>query len=110
MHNTRKKIKSDLNEIVKRRNKSEEQKGAIKSIKKFWSQENVIKLFNDCSKILSEAKYKAKYGEGLKILTPKQMLQRLSKALTQLKAGNTSENLLNELRQIIFFVLRKRNY
>ena len=34
----------------------------------------------------------------LKILTPKQMLQRLPKALAQVKAGNTSKNLLNEIR------------
>ena len=38
----------------------------------------------------------------LKILTPKQMLQRLSIALAQVKAGNNSENLLNEIRQIIY--------
>ena len=39
---------------------------------------------------------------NLKILTPKQMLQRLPIALAQVKAGNTSENLLNESRQIIY--------
>ena len=37
-----------------------------------------------------------KYGEGLNVLTPKQMLQRLPKALAQVKASNTSENLLNK--------------
>ena len=61
-----------------------------------------MKLFNNYSKIVFETKYKTKYGEGLKILTPKQMLQRLPIALTQVKAGNTSENLLNEIRQIIY--------
>ena len=38
----------------------------------------------------------------LKILTHKQMLQRLPIALAQVKTGNTSENLLNEIRQIIY--------
>ena len=38
----------------------------------------------------------------LKILTPKQMLQRLPIALAQIKAGNNSENLLSEIRQIIY--------
>ena len=38
----------------------------------------------------------------LKILTPKQMLQRLPIALAQVKAGNNSENLLNEIRQIVY--------
>ena len=37
---------------------------------------------------------------GLKILTPKQMLQRLPIALAQVKAGNNSERLLNEIRKI----------
>ena len=56
----------------------------------------------DYSSLLSEAKFKAKYEEGLKIVTPKQMIQRLPIALAQVKAGNTSENLLNEIRQIIY--------
>ena len=52
--------------------------------------------------LLSEAKYKAKYGEGLKILTPKQILKRLPIAVAQIKVGNNSENLLNEIRQIVY--------
>ena len=41
-------------------------------------------------------------GEGLKILTPKQMLERLQIALAQVKVGNTFKILLNEIRQIIY--------
>ena len=52
--------------------------------------------------MLSEAKDKAKNGEGLKIITPKQMLQRLPIALPQIKAGNNSESLLKEIRQIVY--------
>ena len=37
--------------------------------------------------------YETKHGTGLKILNPKQMLQRLPIALVQVKAGNNSENL-----------------
>ena len=44
------------------------------------------------------------YGEGLKILTPKQMIQRLPIALAQLKTSNASENVLNEIRQIIYLL------
>ena len=51
--------------------------------------------------MISDAKYKAKYGEGLKILSPKQMLQRLPIDLAKIIGGNPSENLLNEIRQII---------
>ena len=38
----------------------------------------------------------------LKILLPKQMLQRLPMALVQVKAGNNSKILLNEIRQIVY--------
>ena len=40
--------------------------------------------------------------EMLKILTPNQMLKRLPIALAQVKAGNNSESLLNEIRQIVY--------
>ena len=39
---------------------------------------------------------------NLKIISPKQMLQRLPIAHDQVKVGNTSENLLNDIRQIIY--------
>ena len=44
----------------------------------------------------------------LKVLTPKQMLQRLPKALAQVKAGNNSEKLLNEIRQIIYYLYQAK--
>ena len=43
----------------------------------------------------------------LKILSPKQMLQRLPIALAQVKAGNNSESLLNEIRQIVYSMYLK---
>ena len=43
-----------------------------------------------------------KRGAGLKILTLKQMLQRLPIAMAQVKAGNNSKKLLNEIRQILY--------
>ena len=61
-------------------------------------------MFDDFFRILSETKYKAKYGEGLKILTPKQVLERIPVVLAQIKAGDASKNLLNEMRQIIHFL------
>ena len=69
------------------------------------SRQKVINLFNDSAKIRSEAIYKSQQNEtgtGFKILTPKQMLQRLPIALAQVKAGNNSESLLNEIRQIVY--------
>ena len=56
--------------------------------------------------MLSEAKYKAKYGRGIKILTSKQVLQRLPIALAKVKVANISENLLNEIRETIYFLYR----
>ena len=61
----------------------------------------VFSLFT-YSSMVSEAKLEATKGTGLKILTPKQMLQRLPIAVAQVKAGNNSENLLNEIRQIVY--------
>ena len=66
------------------------------------ARNEAIKLYDDYSSLVSEAKNKAKYettkGKGLKILIPKQLLQRLPIALAQVKAGNNSENLSNEIR------------
>ena len=45
-------------------------------------------------------------GSGLKILTPNQMLSRLPFSLAQLKAGNNSEKLKNEIRQILYSLYR----
>ena len=59
-----------------------------------------IKFYDDYSLMVTETKTKATKGTGLKILTPNQMIQRLSISLAQVKAGNNSESLLNEIRQI----------
>ena len=68
-------FKRNLNKILKVRYKSEEKENVLKNIKLLYkSQEAAIKLFNDCSSVMFEAKYKTKYGENLKILTPKQIL------------------------------------
>ena len=44
---------------------------------------------------------KLQLGQGLKILTPNQMLRRLPVSLAQLKAGNNSEKIKNEIRQLL---------
>ena len=45
-------------------------------------------------------------GQGSKILTPNQMLSRLPISLAQLKAGNNSEKLKNEIRQLLYSLYR----
>ena len=47
-------------------------------------------------------------GEGLKILTPNQTFKRLPIALAQIKAGNNSESLLTEIRQIVYYLYRSK--
>ena len=62
-------------------------------------------MFDDYTAIVSRAKYETKHEKGVKILTSKQMLQRLPIALAQVKAGNTSENLSD-----IFYIYSRRFY
>ena len=66
------------------------------------ARNNVINFYDDYSLMVSEAKHKVTKGLGLKIWTLKQMLRRLPLALAQVKAGNNSQSLLNEIRQIIY--------
>ena len=80
------------------KNKSEEQNNVTNP---YQSREKVIQMFNNYAKDMSRNICKSKQGTGLKILTPKQMLQRLPIALAQVKAGNNSKSLLNEIRHIV---------
>ena len=48
-------------------------------------------------------------GEGIKILTPNQMLSRLPISLAQLQAGNNSNKLKNEMRQLLYSLYRSKN-
>ena len=68
----------------------------------YKARNSVIEFFDDYSSMVFKAKLKVTKETGLKILTPKQMLQRLPIAPAQVKAGNNSESLLNEIRQIVY--------
>ena len=48
-------------------------------------------------------------GQGLNILTPKQMLSRLPITLAQLQAGNNSEKLKNEITQLLYSLYHSKN-
>ena len=72
------------------------------------TRKEAIKFYNGYSLMMSEAKTKATKGKGRKILTPKQMLQRLPIALAQVKAGNNLELLLNEIRQIFYSLYQSK--
>ena len=109
------KQKEFLNKLSNTRigRKTPEQYKTINNLEKFYnSRVEVINFFRDYTEMLSDASYNAKQNEtkgtGLKILTPKQMLQRLPIALAQVKAGNNSEKLLNEIRQIIYSLYQSK--
>ena len=78
----------------------------------YKARNEAIKFDDDYYLMMSEAKYKVMQdetmGEGLRILTPKQMLQGFSIALAEVQAGNNSENLLNEMGQIIYSLYRSK--
>ena len=95
----------------KRKNKM--QLCTIRNVKNLYNlMQKIIDLFNNSSKLKSESIYRSKHtetkGRGLKILTPKQMRQRLPIALAQVKAGNNSESLLNEIRQIAYSLYKSK--
>ena len=73
------------------------QKETIDNLIRFYNSREVIKFFREYIEILSDSNYDSKEdkatGTGLKILSPKQMIQRLPIALAQVKAGNNSESL-----------------
>ena len=93
-------IKQDLNLIIKYKKKN-----VLKNLHKFFEAREIIlddfesKIFlikSEGSGLLNINQYK------LKILILKEMLERLPIALAQVKADNNSENLLNEIRQIVY--------
>ena len=74
----------------------------------YKARNKAIKHYDDYSSMVSESKTKATKGTWLKILTLKQILQRLPIALAQVKAGNKSESLWNEIRQIVYSLYQSK--
>ena len=107
----KKKLKSDLGHIKQgpAYYKSPEQLNTIENIKNLYeSREKVIQMFTNYAKNMSRNIYESKQGMGLKILTPKQILQRLPIALAQIKAGNNSKSLLIEVTQIVYSLYQSK--
>ena len=85
-----------LKEIFNPKDKKIDKQLDITNISEFESEE-------------SAAEKRNQQGKGLKILTPSQMLSRLPISLVQLKAGNNSEKLKNEIRQLLYSLYRSKN-
>ena len=98
--------------ITRKGNKNLKQKKPLSNIENYFNARNsAIKFIEDYGSMILEARRLAKEdqeGKGLKILTPNQMLKRLPIALAQVKAGNNSESLLNEIRQIVYSLYRSK--
>ena len=76
-------------------------------MKKIEQPDKILKIVEE---ILNFNKKIQKQSEqGLKILTPDQMLSRLPITLAQLKSGNNSEKLKNEIRQLLYSFYRSKN-
>ena len=67
--------------------------------------DTIIKFFREILKFNKQKQER----QGIKILTPNQMLSRLPISLAQLKAGNKSEKLKNEMRQLLSSLYRSKN-
>ena len=105
-------LKSKLGEIKKGnpKTKSKTNLNVIKNVDNLYdSREAAIDFFIEYTERVSEAKCRSKQeGKGVKILTSKQMLQRLPITLAQIKAGNNSQSLLNEIKQIVYFLYQSK--
>ena len=100
-------IKSNF--CLKKKHRSKVQKNTLYNIEMLCKARNsVIGFFEDYSSMVSEAKLKTITGTWLKILTPKQMLQRLPIALAQVKAVSNWESLLNEVRKIVYSLYQSK--
>ena len=90
--------------LIRIGNKNDNQKRTLANINVFYNaRDNAIQFIQDYGRMILEAREQAleeQFGKRLKILTQNQMLKRLPLALAQIKAGNNSESLLNEIRQI----------
>ena len=73
--------------------------------KKIEQPDKILKIVKE---ILNFNK-QTQQGEGLKILTPNQMLSRLPITLAQLKVGNNSDKVKNEIRQLLYSLYRSKN-
>ena len=76
---------------------------------KVIKKDKVIKILDIVNNILNfTSKEQEQPGGGLKILSPNQMLSRSPITLAQLKAGNNSEKLKNEIRQLLYSLYRSK--
>ena len=103
-----KKKNSELVKEIKNRwnNLKDEIKKMSKNEIEIGKPNKIFKIVKDILEF--NKKIQNKLGGGLKMLTPNQMLSRLPITLAQLKAGNNSEKLKNEIRQLLYSLYRSK--
>ena len=99
--------KNRVDVIIKQLTKLKNRVKNVPKNDKLKSEEN-RNIIHIVEKIL-ELNNENQLGLGLKILTPNQMLSRLPISLAQLKAGNNSRKLKNEIRQLLYSLYRSKN-
>ena len=97
--------KISKNNAIKKYNNLISKAEQITELRSTEPRQKMLKIFN----YLGEMFNGPTEGKGLKILTPDQRLSRLPIILAQLKAGNSSEKLKNEIRQLLYFCTDKKN-
>ena len=80
----------------------------IPELSNFENEEETPRDMPDLETEKSAEQRRKTKGQGLKILTPQQMLSRLPISLVELKAGNNSEKLKNEIRQLFYSLYRSK--
>ena len=83
----------------------EEIKNMPENEKEIEDPESIVEIVEEILKF-NEQKQE---GQGIKILTPNQMLSRLPISLAQLQAGNNSQKLKNEIRQLLYSLYRSKS-
>ena len=73
--------------------------------KEIENPELIVEIFEEILKFNEQNQQR----KGIKILTPNQMFSRLPISLAQLQAGNNSEKLKNEIRQLLYSLYRSKN-
>ena len=113
--NDDKEINSKLVSIFNRglKDLEEEIKKMSKKEREIEKPDNIVKVVKKILEIneqnqQNQQNHQNQKGEGLKILTRNQMLSRLPIALAQLKEGNNSDKLKNEIRQLLYSLYRSK--
>ena len=106
LYETKDKKNNELAELIKVRwsNLKDEIEKRSEDEKKPEKPDKILEVFKE----ILEFNKQQQLGQGLKILTQNQMLSRLPITLAQLKAGNNSEKLKNEIRQLFYSLYRSK--